>query len=268
MSHSNRRSFLAEVAVGVGVVAAARAPVFGQAATEGGVPDWLPQQDPAVVKEMVGVSHSNLKRVTELLERQPALSNAAVDWGFGDWETALGAASHVGNRPIAELLLTHGARPTMFSAAMLGQLEIVKAFVAASPGVQRTLGPHGITLMAHARAGGPGSAEVVTFLEAAGDADRRPPTQPLEPAERAAVVGEYVFGTRPQDRFVIDVQNEMPGIERPGQSRRTLFHSGGLVFFPVGVPSFRIAFTRSGDSPATQLTLANPDVFLTAKRRA
>ena len=55
-----------------------------------------------------------------------------------------------GRREIAEFLLAHGARPTVFSAAMLGQLDVVKAFVSASPGVQRTLGPHGITLMAHA----------------------------------------------------------------------------------------------------------------------
>jgi hypothetical protein len=155
----------------------------------------------------------------------------------------------------------------MFSAAMFGQLDVVKAFVSAAPGSQRTLGPHGITLMAHARAGGPAAAEVVKFLETTGDADRRPPTEPLDPAERAAILGEYTFGPRPQDQFVIDVQNEVLGIERPGQTRRMLFHSGGLVFFPSGVPSFRIAFARGAEGPATQLTLANPDVFLTARRR-
>ena len=37
---------------------------------------------------------------------------------------------------------------------MLGQLDVVKAFIDASPGVQRIHGPHGITLLAHARAGG------------------------------------------------------------------------------------------------------------------
>lgn len=31
-------------------------------------------------------------------------------------------------------------------AVMLGQLDVVKAFVAARPGVQRTLGPHSIAL--------------------------------------------------------------------------------------------------------------------------
>jgi len=268
MSNPNRRSFLIDLTVVSGVMAGTATHVFGQSGTsEGSVPDWLPQQDPALVKEVVGASHGNVKRVTELVERQPALANAAVDWGFGDWESALGAASHVGNRPIAELLLAHGARPDLFSAAMLGQVEVVKAFVSARPGTQRILGPHGITLMAHARAGGAASVEVVKFLENVGDADHRPPTQPLAPAERAAVVGEYTFGPRAQDRFVVDVQNDVLGIERPGHTRRMLFHAGGLVFFPSGVPSVRIAF-GGGEGTAAQLTLANPDVFLTAKRRA
>jgi hypothetical protein len=50
--------------------------------------------------------------------------------------------------------LAHGARPSIFSAAMLGQLAVVRAFTEAAPGVQGTPGPHGITLLAHARAGG------------------------------------------------------------------------------------------------------------------
>jgi len=80
---------------------------------------------------MVGVSHNNLARVKELLARNATLSLASWDWGFGDWEDALGAASHVGRPDIAEALLAHGARPSIFSAAMLGQLDVVKAFVAA-----------------------------------------------------------------------------------------------------------------------------------------
>jgi hypothetical protein len=229
-------------------------------------PDWVPRQDPAVVKEVVGVSHRDLARVRELVERQPALANATVDWGFGDWESALGAASHVGQREIAELLIAHGARPSIFSAAMLGQIDVVQAFISASPGVQRTPGPHGLTLLSHAQAGGPPAAAVVQFLQAVGDADRRPATTPLEAVDREAVVGEYAFGTAEGDRFLVDVRNDRLGIERPGQSRVLLFHTGGLVFFPAGVPSVRIAFARVGGR-ATQLTVANPQVFLTARRR-
>ena len=90
----NRREFLSGVGVlAGGTLGGSVQPL--QPASEG-VPSWLPHQDPALVKETVGVSHADVKRVRELVERQPALANAVVDWGFGDWETALGAASHMG----------------------------------------------------------------------------------------------------------------------------------------------------------------------------
>jgi hypothetical protein len=233
--------------------------------TPDGTAEWFPQQDPAVVREMVGVSHGQAARVKELVARQPALANAAVDWGFGDWESALGAASHVGNREIAEFLLANGARASIFSAAMLGQLDVVKAFVAASPGIQRGLGPHHITLMSHARAGGAAAEPVVKFLESLGDADRRPLIEPLDAVDRDAVVGRYRFGPGPRDWFDVAVQNNQLGIERPGGTRRFLFHAGGLVFFPAGVPSVKIAFVKEGGK-VTSLTVANPDVLATAKR--
>jgi hypothetical protein len=232
---------------------------------EGGVPAVWPQQDLAVVQEMVGVCHRDVARVRELVERQPALANAAIDWGFGDWEDALGAASHVGRREIAELLLAHGARPSIFSAAMLGQLDVVKALVGARPGVQRTYGPHGITLMAHARAGGADSEPVVKYLETLGDADQRPTTMPLEAHDRDAVVGRYVFGTGPRDHLEVDVQNSQLGIARPDATRRFLLHAGDLTFFPSGVPSVKIAFARAG-TRVTRLSVADPAGLVTATR--
>jgi hypothetical protein len=232
--------------------------------------DALPQQDPATVKDAVGASHGNVARIRELVEKQPALARASIDWGFGDWETCIDAAAHVGNKPIADFLLTNGARPTIFSAAMMGQLDAVKAFVAARPGIQKTLGPHGITLMSHAKAGGPDAAAVVQFLASLGDADTPTPTQPLEPAELDALVGKYVYGPGPRDYFTIDVQKPMLGmalgIDRPnGPARRGLGHLGNLVFFPTGVPTAKIAFAKEGGK-VTQLTLADPNVMLTAKR--
>jgi hypothetical protein len=110
------------------------------------------------------------KRIRELVDAHPALARAAYDWGFGDWEDCLGAASHVGNREIAEYLIANGARPTVFSATMLGQLDAVKAFIVAQPGVQRIPGPHSIPLLAHARAGGAAAAAVYSYLEGLGDA--------------------------------------------------------------------------------------------------
>ena len=233
--------------------------------------DVLPAQDPSLVKEAVGTSHGNVKRIRELVERQPALARASVDWGFGDWETCIDAASHVGNKPIADFLLENGARPTIFSAAMMGQLDVVKAMVAARPGVQRIYGPHGITLMAHARAGGADAAAVVQYLTTLGDADTPLPSTSLDAADRDAIAGKYVYGPGPRDYFVIDVKQDGLGnglgIDRPGgPSRRGLIHTGNLVFFPAGVPTAKIAFAREGGK-VTQLTLADPNVMVTAKRQ-
>jgi len=124
------------------------------------VTDQFPTQAPELIREIVTVSHFDLGRVKELVEVRPELARASWDWGFGDWEACLGAASHMGNRPIAEYLISKGARPSVFSAAMLGQLDVVKAFVAAQPGVQRIRGPHCISLLAHAKAGGEASRPV------------------------------------------------------------------------------------------------------------
>lgn len=226
--------------------------------------DAFPSQDPSLVKDIVGASHGNFARVREAVEKQPALARASVDWGFGDWETCIDAASHVGNKPIAEFLLAHGARPTIFSAAMFGQLDVVRAFIAARPGIQKTYGPHGITLMAHARAGG--AAAVVEYLKQAGDADIPIPTQPLDTADRDALPGRYVYGSGPRDYFTIDLQQDRLGIDRPGgPARRFLMHTGNLVFFPSGVPTAKIAFARENGT-VTQLTLADLNVTLTAKR--
>ena len=86
----------------------------------------FPAHEPDLVKEIVSVSHGNLARVKELVSARPALARASWDWGYGDWETPIDAASHVGNRPIAEYLIANGARPTIYTAAMMGQLDIVK----------------------------------------------------------------------------------------------------------------------------------------------
>src|SRR5260221_7652887 len=85
------------------------------------ITDVFPAHPPELAREMVTVSHFNLKSVKELVEARPALAKASWDWGFGDWETALGAASHMGNRAIAEYLIANGAGLSLFSAAMLGQ---------------------------------------------------------------------------------------------------------------------------------------------------
>lgn len=119
-----------------------------------------------MVEEFVRVAHSDLDRVQALLQAEPALIHACWDWGGGDWETGLGAAAHMGRRDIAEFLLSQGARLDIFAAAMLGQLNVVQAIIAAYPAMRQAVGPHGIPLIVHAKAGGEAAHEVLAFLEA------------------------------------------------------------------------------------------------------
>ena len=120
-----------------------------------------------LVHEFVRIAHFDFDGVRASLEDEPQLANAAWDWGGGDWETGLGAAAHVGRRDIAELLLDRGARLDVFAAAMLGQVDIVRAVIDAFPATRNANGPHGIPLIEHARQGGEEAHPVVELLEGA-----------------------------------------------------------------------------------------------------
>jgi len=230
------------------------------------VPDSFPTQSPDLAREMVGVSHGNLSRVNELLALHPNLSNAAWDWGFGDWESALGAASHMGNVEIAYALLAHGARPSIYSAAMLGQLAVVKAFVEASPGVQSTPGPHGITLLAHARAGGEAAKPVYDYLVALGGADPVPKSVELSPELAARYAGVYAFGARDNDRIEITFEKGGVRFKRSGTTARNLIFIGEDAFQPAGAPAVRIRFATTEGAAAGELAVFDPDLVLRAKR--
>src|SRR5436309_14573954 len=127
-------------------------------------PEHDPQIDRARVKRFVIAGHFNLEAVKEMLAADPTLINGAIDWGNGDFETALGGASHMGRRDIAEFLLEHNARMDVFAATMLGKLDIVKAAIAAFPNTVNVPGPHGIPLIVHAEKGGPSAQAVLEFL--------------------------------------------------------------------------------------------------------
>jgi len=151
-----RRTFLlAGAGVGLSAVGGVRL-TLGQS-------ERPPALEKELVAEFVGVCHRDVDRARELLDREPALIRAAHDWGGGDFETGLGAAAHTGRAPIARLLLDRGAPMDLFAAAMLGELGIVKAVIEGMPEQARALGPHGISLMRHARAGR--AEAVVAYLE-------------------------------------------------------------------------------------------------------
>jgi hypothetical protein len=123
---------------------------------------------PELVKAFVGKGHGDLEGVKQMLNEIPGILNACWDWGGGDFETALGGASHMGRKDIAEYLIEQGARMDIFAAAMLGQLEIVKSMVMAYPEILQSKGAHGITLLTHAQKGGDNALPVVEFLKSKG----------------------------------------------------------------------------------------------------
>lgn len=124
-----------------------------------------PPLKPELVREFVGAAHGNLERTRELLDQEPGLLNATWDWKAGDFEAAIGGAGHMGRADIARFLIERGARMDLFVAAMLGELGIVKATLTAYPALAQSRGPHGITLMKHATAGGVAAESVVAYLE-------------------------------------------------------------------------------------------------------
>ena len=133
----------------------------------------MPPRPPALaadlVKEFVVAAHGNLEKTKTMLAAEPGLVNATWDWGGGDFEQAIGGAGHMGRKDIADFLISQGARMDIFVAAMLGDLDLVKAYLKAQPNQANARGPHGIPLIAHAKMGAKNGVQeastVVDFLE-------------------------------------------------------------------------------------------------------
>ncbi|WP_411894896.1 hypothetical protein [Winogradskyella sp. A2] len=138
--------------------------VFGQ----NSIQEEPPQLDKALVKEFVGASHGRIDRVKVLIKEHPTLLNAAYDWRAGDFETGLGAASHVGHKELVKFFLNKGAQANIFTMALFGQLNILKAMLEFNPLLLHAKGPHGYTLLHHAEQGGDEAIEVAEFLKSEG----------------------------------------------------------------------------------------------------
>lgn len=256
MPRLSRRDLLCRApAAGLGLAAIlpSLTPRFVQAAPSSGaprepgpLPSSFPQTDPDLVRQVVGYSHGRFDELRPLVEERPALAKTAIDWGFGDWETALGAASHMGRSDIAEFLIGHGARPDVFTFAMMGNLSVVRAMIEARPGLQALRGPHGITLLQHAKNGD--ATEVVAYLESLPDADPKYRDDPISDEDKASMQGEYVFGRGPEDVLVVKEAMGGLAILRKGGVPRRLFHQGGFAFHPAGATEVGVRFERDGSA--------------------
>lgn len=165
--HINRNDFLRYTALTtVGLIL----PSFGEAQTGQEKP---PPLNLELVKEFVGVSHSKIDRVKEMLEENHLLLHVSYDWGGGDYESGIEAAGHVGNKEIASYLLSKGARYNIYLASMLGHLDVVKQVLTFNPGLLNSKGPHGFTMLHHAQKGGDEAKPVVEYLQSLGATQTR-----------------------------------------------------------------------------------------------
>lgn len=138
-------------------------------------PSWKnPQLNRLLVQDFVVYAHTDLDMVKKLVEKEPALVLATINWGAGDWESGLGAASHMGRRDTVEFLLEKGARIDIFCAAMMGLVDVVKAFITLQPKLIDAKGPHGFSLHFHAQVGGKEAEKVLDYLQSVKKIDLKP----------------------------------------------------------------------------------------------
>jgi ankyrin repeat protein len=144
------------------------------------------------IREFVGASHGDMETVKRLLAEDPSLLNVVYEWMPGNTETPLQAASHVGNRAMAEFLLSQGAPLTVITAAMMGDEANFNRLLAEDPEGIHEKGGHGISLLFHAAIGGnPAITERVFAATNGADGE-------------AALVGAISFGEPAIAKWLIE----------------------------------------------------------------
>ncbi|WP_421764718.1 hypothetical protein [Ekhidna sp.] len=235
-----------------------------------------PALDDESVAGVVGASHGRFDKVKELVEKRPELAKASWDWGFGDFESAIGAAAHMGQKEIIRYLIQKGARPDIFTYATLGEIDAVKAMIAATPGIERIHGPHGITLMEHARSGlwdrnisakdKSIANEMIAYLKTVEGSHQPALDLGLTLEEQKVYFGEYRWGPADDEVFYADLNmRKLLQFGRKGTFGRSLNRVGDHMFTPDGAPSVKIKFKVEGDK-AIAVTIHEPNPILTATR--
>ena len=143
----NRNTFIKNALGGIILAGATPSSLFSKA------PQEPKPMTIKLVKEFVVAGHKDLSRVKEMLHEYPNLIYSSYDWGNSDYEEAIEGAGHLGNKEIAEYLITQGARVNLFTLTMLGKTDLVKPILEAYPKLIHAKGPHGFTLLHHANVG-------------------------------------------------------------------------------------------------------------------
>lgn len=235
-----------------------------------------PSLDPELVNEVVGKSHFDLETVKKLVEKRPELAAASWEWRFGDFESAVGAASHVGRRDIVQYLLSKGARPNIFTYTVLGANEAVRSMIAATPGIQTTFGPHGISLLDHARAGlrmektmrpveVDNCKKLIDYLESLGGADGEQYLEVSE-EEKAQYLGDYMYGDAEDEGFSIQLNmRKMLSLGAVGEFGGALYKTGENEFTYNGAPSVKVSF-QFEEERVVSLTIREPEHTMVARK--
>jgi ankyrin repeat protein len=148
--------------------------------------------DQSVVEDLVGNAHGNLARVRELLDVHPAALNLRAPWN----ETAIEAATQMGDIPIIELLIGRGAPVDLFTALVLGRTDEVEAELKRDPARANARGVHDLPALYFAAIGG--ELEMANLLLRGGaDVNAR--------AESAAPIhGAVMGGSAAMVRLLLD----------------------------------------------------------------
>ncbi|SNT39873.1 hypothetical protein SAMN05421640_3773 [Ekhidna lutea] len=235
-----------------------------------------PSLEPELVSEVVGKSHFDLDTVKKLVDKRPELARATWEWRFGDFESAIGAASHVGRRDIIHYLLSKGATPDIFTFATLGAFETVKGIIQLSPGIQASLGPHGISLLSHAKVGlrmedkmstqeVDNCKKLIDYLEDLGDADG-PSYEEVPESEKPKYLGDYKYGEGEKEGFSIQLNmRKLLSLGAIGEFGGALYKTGKNQFNYSGAPSIKVTFQFDGDQ-VKSLTVKDPDREIVAKK--
>ena len=140
------------------------------------------QSTQATIDELVGNAHGNLERVKEIVVGKPDLINAKATWN----ETPIEAATQMGNRPIMEFLLNHGAHIDFFTILVLGRIDDIDRELKRHPDRAQSRGIHDLPALYFAAIGG-NVAVAQRLLEAGAEVNAQ--TQAAAPIHGAVMGG-------------------------------------------------------------------------------
>ena len=118
------------------------------------------------INTFVASAHGKFDELKEILATHITLHPEILDARSDDDETALQAASHTGQKVIAEYLLEAGASLDICAAAFLGKFDETKAMLEENKDLVTSKGSHNIPLMFYVGMGG--NIEIARLLKDTG----------------------------------------------------------------------------------------------------